>query len=160
MDQFINQYSSLLIAAGIMLIAVLLVFRHKPQWPELLALGVIALGLILAWFILRPVQTPLIETAQKVKDQIGQGQPVLLKFQSPYCINCIRLKPTVDQLERELAGRLLIIRLNVQEPAGRELGRLYGFEYTPTFIFFDPQGRELWRQVGDLNVQRVRDSVK
>ncbi len=160
MDQFVNQYSVLLIAAGILLVAVLLVFRHKPQWPEILALGVIAMGLGIAWLIFHPVQTPLIADAQDVQSRIGQGQPVLLEFQSPYCINCTRLKPVVDRLEQELAGRLIVIRLNVQEPVGRELGRYYNFRYTPTFIFFDSQGREVWRQIGDLNVQRVRDSVK
>ncbi len=51
------------------------------------------------------------------------------------------MKPVVDGLEQELAGQLLIIRLNIQESVGRELAPVYMFEYTPTFIFFDAQGR-------------------
>ncbi|OFX08029.1 MAG: hypothetical protein A3K45_00795 [Chloroflexi bacterium RIFOXYC12_FULL_59_14] len=70
------------------------------------------------------------------------------------------MKPVVDGLEQELAGQLLIIRLNIQESVGRELAPVYMFEYTPTFIFFDAQGNELWRQVGGLDVERVRASVK
>jgi thiol-disulfide isomerase/thioredoxin len=69
------------------------------------------------------------------------------------------MKPVVDGLEQELAGQLLIIRLNIQESVGRELAPVYGFEYTPTFIFFDAQGDELWREVGSLDVERVRDAV-
>ncbi len=69
------------------------------------------------------------------------------------------MKPVVDGLEQELAGQLLIIRLNIQESVGRELAPVYGFEYTPTFIFFDAQGDELWREVGRLNAERVRESV-
>ena len=70
------------------------------------------------------------------------------------------MKPIVDGLEQELAGKLLFIRLNIQENVGRELAPVYGFEYTPTFIFFDAQGDELWREVGSLDVERVRDSIK
>jgi thioredoxin-related protein len=69
------------------------------------------------------------------------------------------VKPVVDGLEQELGDRLLFIRLNIQEPVGRELAPVYGFESTPTFIFFDAQGNELWRSVGDFDPQRVRDSL-
>ena len=69
------------------------------------------------------------------------------------------MKPVVDRLENELDGRLDVIRLNIQEPVGRELARNYRFEYTPTFIFIDAEGNELWRQVGELDTERVRESV-
>ena len=70
------------------------------------------------------------------------------------------MKPVVDGLEQELEGQLLVIRLNIQENIGRELAPVYGFEYTPTFIFFDAQGNELWRQIGGLDTERVRQSIK
>ena len=70
------------------------------------------------------------------------------------------MKPVVDGLEKEFAGKLLVIRLNIQETVGRELAPVYMFEYTPTFILFDAQGNELWRQVGGLDVERVRQSLK
>jgi thioredoxin-related protein len=41
-----------------------------------------------------------------------------------------------------------------------ELAPVYGFEFTPTFIFFDAEGNELWRTVSELDPQRVRDSLK
>lgn len=66
----------------------------------------------------------------------------------------------MDGLEEEFAGQLIIIRVNVQEDAGRELAPLYGFQYTPTFIFFDAHGDELWRQIGGLDVERVRTSLE
>ncbi|GIK08372.1 MAG: hypothetical protein JETCAE02_18040 [Anaerolineaceae bacterium] len=69
------------------------------------------------------------------------------------------MKPVVDGLEKELAGKLILIRLNIQENVGRELAPVYGFQYTPTFIYFDAQGNELWRQVGGLDTERVRESV-
>lgn len=37
---------------------------------------------------------------------------------------------------------------------------MYGFEYTPTFIYFDKNGKELWRTVGNFDAQKVRDALK
>jgi thioredoxin 1 len=160
MFQILNQYSAIFIAAALFLAAAVALLRHKARWQEILALGVIAAGLVTAWLLLHPVQTPLMEDAQKVQNMIGQGQPVLLEFQSPYCLACTQIKPVVDDLEAELAGQLLVIRLNIQESVGRELAPVYMFEYTPTFLFFDAQGNELWRQIGSLDAERVRASLK
>jgi len=66
----------------------------------------------------------------------------------------------VDGLENELAGRLDIIRVDIQQNVGRELAPVYDFEYTPTYIFFDAKGNELWRTVGEIDPQKVYDSVK
>ncbi len=66
----------------------------------------------------------------------------------------------MDGLEQELSGQLKIIRIDVQSPVGRELAPLYGFQFTPTFIYFDAQGVERWREVGSLDVERVRRSVQ
>ena len=32
-----------------------------------------------------------------------------------------------------------------------ELAPVYDFEFTPTFIFFDGEGHELWRMVGEFD---------
>jgi hypothetical protein len=66
------------------------------------------------------------------------------------------MKPIVDGLEQELAGRLRVIRLNVQDPVGKALAGELGFRMTPTFVFFDAQGVEAWREIGRLDATRVR----
>lgn len=70
------------------------------------------------------------------------------------------MKPIVDGIEQEYEGQLLVIRLNIQEEVGRELAPVYMFEYTPTFIFFDAQGNELWRSVGNLDIDKLRQSLE
>ena len=47
------------------------------------------------------------------------------------------IKPVVDELELELGDEIHFIRLNIQETIGMELAPVYGFEFTPTFIYFD-----------------------
>ena len=84
MGQIFNQYSFVFIASALILIGGIFVFSRKLRWQETLALGVIVAGIVTAWFILHPVQTPLMDDAKNVQAMIGQGKPVLLEFQSPY----------------------------------------------------------------------------
>jgi hypothetical protein len=84
MDQLVNQYSALWIAGAFVLLVALLLFRQKPKLQDFIALVVVVAGLFVAWLLLRPTQTPLMEDARTVQSMIGQGKPVLLEFQSPY----------------------------------------------------------------------------
>ncbi len=72
---------------------------------------------------------------------------------------CIAAAPIVDGIEQEHSGRLRVIRLNVQDPVGRALAQELGSRVTPTFIFFDAQGREAWRSVGSIDPAQVRRSL-
>jgi thioredoxin-related protein len=65
----------------------------------------------------------------------------------------------VDGIEREFEGELTVIHINVQDPIGKELGQLYDFKYTPTFILLDSEGEELWRTIGAINPSEVRKSL-
>jgi thioredoxin-related protein len=65
----------------------------------------------------------------------------------------------VDGLQSQFALRLQVLRVNIQDPVGRELAPIYDFEYTPTYIFFDAKGKELWRSVGEIDPQRVQASL-
>ena len=84
MNQIFNHYSAVWLAAALVLLVALVIFRRDPKASELVALGVVVLGLVLAWVTLHPRQTPLMGNARMVQEMIGQGTPVLLEFQSPY----------------------------------------------------------------------------
>ena len=84
MEQLINQYSALWMAGAFVLLVVLIILRRKPTASDYVALGVVIIGLALAWTTLHPRQTPLMDDAKMVQEMIGGGKPVLLEFQSPY----------------------------------------------------------------------------
>ena len=69
------------------------------------------------------------------------------------------MKPIVDGIEREQEGKIEIVRVNIQDANGRELAGQFGYYGTPTFIYFDAGGKELWRSVGSLDPFRVRQSI-
>jgi len=58
------------------------------------------------------------------------------------------VKPVVDRLQRRWAGRLTVVRVEVQTPAGRRLSREWRVEQVPTFVLLDATGRERWRRTG------------
>lgn len=84
MSQLVNQYSAVWIAGAFVLLVALVLFQHKPKASDFVALGLVIIGLVVAWTLLHPTQTPLMKDAKTVQSMIGQGVPVLLEFQSPY----------------------------------------------------------------------------
>ncbi len=156
----LNYYSFLILSVLIFGVLAAVVLHAQRGWREYLMLGGVAVILLGAWLVLHPRQSPLSADAGAVRDEIGAGLPVLLEFQSPYCLACTAMQPKVDALEAEYAGQLRVIRVNIQTEPGRELTAYYGFEYTPTFIFFSADGQELWREVGALNLAHVRMSLE
>lgn len=153
-------YSFLFLMGGLAVVAGLVLLSRSPKWNDYLAFGIILAGLGTTWITLHPRQTPLEGGAREVQEMIGAGTPVLLEFQSPYCLDCAALAPVVDQIEQEFGDRIHVIRIDLQSSVGRQLAPVYRFEFTPTFVFFDAQGSELWRQIGGIEPQDVRNSLQ
>ena len=84
MEQLYNHYSFLWIALGLTIVAGLVFLTNKPRLRDFISFGVIVAGLLVAWLVLHPRQTPLMGDAKSVQAMIGAGKPVLLEFQSPY----------------------------------------------------------------------------
>lgn len=83
MQSWVNQYSFALSASAAMLFLAAVLFRDGVKPGDFLALGALALGLALAYGLLRPGRGTALAAAD-VRAQIGNGTPVLLEFQSPY----------------------------------------------------------------------------
>jgi len=83
MQHWLNQHSFLVAAALALVVLAALLLRDGLRPADLIALGALCLGLALAFALLRPTASANAQ-ADAVRAQIGQGQPVLLEFQSPY----------------------------------------------------------------------------
>lgn len=53
-----------------------------------------------------------------------------------------------------------MFHIDVTSPAERAVVREFGFEFTPTFIFYDANGQELWRSIGNLDLQRLDQNLE
>jgi thioredoxin 2 len=71
--------------------------------------------------------------------------PVLVDLWAPWCGPCRVIAPGVEQAARELAGRLKVVKVNVDEAPG--VAERFGVRGIPTLLVLR-QGREVARQVG------------
>ena len=73
-------------------------------------------------------------------------------------MGCALAKPIVNGLKEQFPEELQVISIDIQSDLGHGLTREYG-NFTPTFIFYDEQGMELWRSVGTLDADKVHQSL-
>jgi thioredoxin 1 len=72
--------------------------------------------------------------------------PKLLDLGAGKCIPCKMMAPILEDLKKEYAGRMNVEFIDVwQNP---DAGKQYGIEVIPTQIFYDAEGKELFRHVG------------
>jgi len=65
----------------------------------------------------------------------------------------------VDGLERELAGRAKVVRLDVMSTIGQRAARQYEVRGLPTFLLFDDEGQVVYCQAGLINRERAREII-
>jgi len=78
---------------------------------------------------------------------------VLVEFWSPRCGHCMRISPVIDEIAREKAGILKVVKVNIDnEPA---LGARFGIRGTPMFILYRHGNK-----VGDIPGAPPADQLK
>ncbi len=64
----------------------------------------------------------------------------------------------MDGIEADTRGVAIVVRVQIQDGAGRAVADQYGIELTPSFVLFDRGGRELerFRSVTPSLTERLR----
>lgn len=76
----------------------------------------------------------------------GAKLPKLLDLGATKCIPCKMMAPILEGLKKEYAGRMNVEFIDVWE--NENAGKEYGVEIIPTQIFYDADGKELFRHTG------------
>ncbi len=74
--------------------------------------------------------------------------PVLVDFYADWCGPCKMMNPIVEELEKELAGKIEIEKINVDEK--QEEASRYGVMSIPTCIALK-DGKEVGRKIGVIS---------
>lgn len=69
----------------------------------------------------------------------------LIDFWAPWCGPCRIMNPILDELEKELAGKVQIEKVNVDE--NQQLAAKYGVMSIPTYVI-EKDGQEVSRKIG------------
>lgn len=77
---------------------------------------------------------------------LGSGRPMLVDLGADECVPCKLMKPILDNLTEEYAGRMDVIFIDVWK--NRDQAARFNIRMIPTQIFYDESGQELYRRVG------------
>ena len=90
-------------------------------------------------------------------EEIRASIPVLVDFWAPWCGPCRTVSPIVEQMGQEFAGRLKVVKLNVDE--AQAIAAQHGVQGIPLLVVLR-DGREVDRVVGALPPQRLREMLE
>jgi thioredoxin len=113
-------------------------------------------------------QTPSPEQRQGVKpaggpaggfevEVLSSPVPVLLYFWAVWCRHCKAVSPVLDQLEKDYAGRLKIVRVNVEDE--KDLAERLQVMATPTLILYR-DGKLAGRRNGAVSKHGIEALLK
>jgi thioredoxin 2 len=103
---------------------------------------------------------PLTVSDDEFQAKVAQSPlPVLVDFWAPWCGPCRMVAPSLEAIAREMAGRVRVAKINVDDNP-LMAGKL-GVRGIPTMVLFK-DGKEVDRQVGALpkgEIQRWLEAV-
>ena len=74
------------------------------------------------------------------------GKPTMVEFGATGCIPCDMMQPILDKLREKFSDRLNVVFVHVRE--NQILGARYGIRSIPVQVFYDKNGKEVFRHVG------------
>jgi thioredoxin 1 len=108
---------------------------------------VAAFGLILLFLTAAPV------TFAAAPEVPVKGMVTMVDLGAGTCIPCKMMAPILEKLEKEYAGRAAIVFLDVWKD--RAPAKRFGIRAIPTQIFFDKDGKEVYRHEGFLGEEEI-----
>jgi len=101
---------------------------------------------------------PESNTEDEFKKALGGGKPLLVDFGANSCVPCRQMRPVLKELEKEYTGKAGILVIDVYKY--QNLAKDYKVQVIPTLVFFDAKGKEVYRQMGAMEKDKIAEKLK
>ena len=94
----------------------------------------------------------------KFRDLPVKGMVTMIDLGADKCIPCKMMAPILAKMEKQYQGKAAIVFIDVwkhNEQAGK-----FGIRAIPTQIFFDQNGKEVFRHVGFMSEKAIVNQLK
>ena len=81
------------------------------------------------------------------------GMVTMIDLGAKKCIPCKMMAPIMEKMEKVYRGKAAIVFIDVWE--NREQAGRFRISSIPTQIFFDPEGKEVYRHVGFMGEEAI-----
>ena len=102
---------------------------------------------------LATVTSPPAQTVSAVKVESEKMLPRLVDLGATKCIPCKMMAPILEDIKKSYAGKFEVQFIDVWANPGA--GGKYGIKVIPTQIFYDAQGKELFRHEGFFSKEDI-----
>ncbi len=87
-----------------------------------------------------------------------KGMVTMIDLGAKKCIPCKMMAPIMEKMERVYQGKAAIVFIDVWE--NREQAGRFRISSIPTQIFFNPEGKEIYRHVGFMGEEAIVAQLK
>jgi len=96
--------------------------------------------------------------AKEYKNIPVKGMVTMIDLGADACIPCKMMAPILKKLKKQYDGRAAIIFIDVWKD--KDPARRFGIRAIPTQIFFDKEGKEIYRHLGFMSEKAIVDLLK
>ena len=126
----------------------------KPMVSEE-AIADVADSIRKGWLAMGP---KTVDFEQKFADYVGCKFGIsVTEFYSIHSLKSSRMHAVIDEFKKLMGGKVEVVQVNVDEE--KTLAEFYTIVHIPTYIFLR-KGEQLWRQTGELGLDRLEKAVK
>ena len=99
---------------------------------------------------------PKVATNTNFEDLLQDGKLVIVDFWATWCGPCRMLSPLLDEVEEEMADRITVVKVNVDD--ADEIAMRYRIMNIPTLLFFK-NGQLVDKTVGAMPKNVLVDKI-
>jgi thioredoxin 1 len=100
----------------------------------------------------------VIADVEKFNDVPVKGMVTMIDLGADKCIPCKMMAPIMAKMEKQYEGKAAIVFIDVWKH--KEQARRFGIRTIPTQIFFNENGKEVFRHVGFMSEKAIVNQLK